>query len=94
VPKGHRPPGLTRDTREDIVLPSGEIAMPRARFAKTKLHVSDRTAARMNLPTIYMGGVAHVLVNESMEIVAARAERRNQPPPIKQSKQTKRPASR
>jgi len=40
----------------------------------------DKTAARMNLPTTYIGGVAYVARGESLKIVAARVRRRNEPP--------------
>lgn len=56
-----------------------DIAEPRIKFATNTLHVSDKTVARMNLPTVYIGNVAHVLRNESLKIIAARAQRRNQP---------------
>jgi hypothetical protein len=52
--------------------------MPRREFAEEILGVTDKTAMRMNLPTTYIGNVAHVLKNESLRMVAARAQRSNQ----------------
>ena len=75
---GHGRP-RTRQSRQDIILPDGEVLTPRAKFANNDLGVSDRTAARMNLETTYVGGVAYVLRNASLRTVAERVARRNQP---------------
>jgi hypothetical protein len=75
-----RPAGYTRQSRQDIVLPDGEILTPRVKFARGDIGVSERTAARMNLPTTYIGGVAYVAKNASLRIVAELLVRRNQPP--------------
>lgn len=63
-----------------------DVLMPRAEFAQEILGVSDKTAARMNLPTTYIGNVAHVLKNASLKIVADRVRRRNQPPTRRRSR--------
>jgi hypothetical protein len=52
---------------------------PRSDFAKKVLGVTDRTAARMNLRTTYIAGVAYVPFGESLREVIARARRRNEP---------------
>lgn len=70
---------LVTTRRPDIKLPDGDVLKPRRDFARN-IGVSDRTAQRMNLPTAYVGGVAYVLCNESLQIVAERVKRRNQPP--------------
>ena len=59
---------------------SDDILMPRDEFAREILGVSDKTAQRMNLPTTYIGNLAHVLKNASLRIVAERVRRRNEPP--------------
>lgn len=59
----------------------GDILMPRVEFAHDILGVSDKTASRMGLPTTYIGSLAYVLKNASLEIVAAKVRRRNQPEP-------------
>jgi hypothetical protein len=64
-----------------IELPDGRTLEQRAHFAENTLGVTDKTAQRMNLPTTYMGNVAYVDRNGSLEIVAARIKHRNQPPP-------------
>jgi hypothetical protein len=66
--------------RRRIDLPSGDYLEPRAEFAERGLGVTDRTAKRMNLPTTYVGGVAYVPHNASLEVVARRVSRRNEPP--------------
>jgi hypothetical protein len=67
--------------RRRIELPDGDYLQPRAEFANDKLGVSDRTAARMKLPTTYIGAVAYVKHNESLAIVAARVRRPRPPQP-------------
>jgi hypothetical protein len=64
--------------RRRIDLPNGDFLEPRAEFANG-IGVCDRTVARMNLPTTRIGGVCYVSHNASLEIIAARAQRRNQP---------------
>ena len=63
-----------------IPLPNGKVLEQRSHFAHETLGVSDKTVQRMNFPTTYLGNVAYVDRNESLEIVAARTQRRNQPP--------------
>jgi hypothetical protein len=64
--------------RPSIELPDGETLKPRAQFAAA-IGVSDKTAARLNLPTTYVGCVAYVAVNASLKQIAARVRRRNEP---------------
>ena len=71
-------PRQTRHTRASISLPDGEILIPRAQFAADVLKVSDKTAARMNLPTTYIGGVAYVKRDASLKSVAGRVKQRNE----------------
>jgi hypothetical protein len=66
--------------RRRIALPDGDYLEPRAALADA-LGVSDRTAARMNLPTTYFGNVAYVAHGASMAIIAAGVRRPNQPEP-------------
>jgi hypothetical protein len=56
----------------------GEVWKPRSDFAK-ELGVTDRTAARMNLRTTYIAGIAYVPAGESLTEVAAKARRRYEP---------------
>jgi hypothetical protein len=56
----------------------GEEWEPRSDFA-TRIGVVDRTVARMNLRTTFIGGLAYVPVMESLRDVAARAHRRHEP---------------
>jgi hypothetical protein len=69
----------TRQSRQEIHLPSGEVLMPRAQFARDVIGVCERTAVRLNLPTTYVGGVAYVARDASLKIVAERVKRRNEP---------------
>src|SRR5262245_22971909 len=66
-----RRPGVHVELADDVLV-------PRREFAEDILGVTDKTAARMNLPTTYIGNVAHVLKNESLRAVAARVRRPNQ----------------
>jgi hypothetical protein len=64
-----------------ISLPDGDTLLPRKDFAKDILHVSDKTAMRMNLPTTLIGGKAYVARNASLKVVADKVRRPNQPEP-------------
>jgi len=66
-----RRPGVHVELADDVL-------MPRREFAEDILGVTDKTAARMGLPTTYLSNVAHVLKNESLRLVAARVRRPNQ----------------
>jgi hypothetical protein len=61
-----------------IPLPNGDVLIPRHEFAADDFGVTDRTVRRMNLPTTYIGNVAHVPKNESLTLIAARISRPNQ----------------
>ena len=65
------------NARRHIAL-ADDVLIPRREFAEDILGVTDKTAARMNLPTTYVGNVAHVLRNASLQVVAARVRRPNQ----------------
>lgn len=74
-------PKKRRRTGTVINLPNGKTLKPRHDFARENLGgISDKTAKRMNFPTTYIGGVAHVDVQASLNIVADSVQRRNQPP--------------
>ena len=68
--------------RAHIKLADDEL-MPRREFAEDILGVTDKTASRINLPTTYVGNVAYVLKNASLQVVASRVRRPNQRPPRK-----------
>ena len=70
----------TASRRPAIELPDGDVLDPRREFARTRLGVSDKTAQRMNLPTMYIGGVAYVARNASLKLIADRLRTRNQRP--------------
>lgn len=57
---------------------NGDTAVPRRELAEVDLGVSDKTASRMKLHTFYLGGVAYVLRNQSLEIIAGGVKHRNQ----------------
>jgi hypothetical protein len=60
-----------------------DVLMPRREFAEDILGVTDKTASRINLPTTYVGNVAYVLKNASLQVVASRVRRPNQRQPRK-----------
>jgi hypothetical protein len=66
--------------RRRIALPGGKDLQPRVEFAD-EIGVSDRTAARLGLPTTYIGNVAYIERNESLAIIAGRVCRPRQPEP-------------
>jgi hypothetical protein len=63
----------------EIPLPDGEILEAREIFAEKTLAVCDRTARRMDFPTVYVGGFPYVKRNVSLRIIPDRAKRKNQP---------------
>jgi len=72
-------PRPTRDTRPDITLPNGTILQPRVRIA-ARAGVCEKTLARMNLPTTYIGGVAYGDPDDMLKEIGASLKRKNQPP--------------
>ena len=68
-----------RRPRRSSIDVGGDTLKPRRLFATEDLGVSDKTASRMNLPTIIVGGVAHVAVNASRKVIADRVRQRQQP---------------
>jgi hypothetical protein len=72
-------PPLTRPKRRpSIPTPDGDSLDPRAVFAEN-IGASEKTVARMNLPTTYVAGIAYVKRNASLQIIANGVKRRNQP---------------
>ena len=63
----------------EIPLPNGDTAIPRLDFAHNVIGSCERSVTRMNLPTIYIGGVAYVMRQASLQIISGKATRRNQP---------------
>ena len=51
----------------------------RTEFGEKRLGVCDKTVARMGLETMYIKGFAYVLHNKSLQTLADRARRRNEP---------------
>jgi hypothetical protein len=68
----------SRTRKRPILQIDGNTWKPREAFA-TDLGVSEKTAQRLNLKTMYVGGVAYVPVEESLREIASRARRRNEP---------------
>jgi hypothetical protein len=62
----------------NIALPDGDALIPRKKFAEETVGISDRTARRLNLPTVLISGVAYVRRDASLKILADSAKRRNQ----------------
>ena len=58
-----------------------DTAELRCHFADKTLGVVDRTAARMKLPTIYIGNVPYILRNKSLAIIAQRGLQHGEPAP-------------
>ena len=61
----------------EVRLPGGDVLVPRATFVG-ELGVTERTARRWNFPTTYIGGIAFVQRDASLQIIAASVRRRNQ----------------
>jgi hypothetical protein len=71
-------PRPTRYTRPDIILPNGKKLRPRVRIAEDA-GVCEKTLARMNLPTIYWGGVAYGDPDDMLKEIGDSLKRKNQP---------------
>jgi hypothetical protein len=69
----------TKPQRKRILLPDGDHLYPREQFAAEVLGVSDKTAKRYNLPTVYIGGSPFVKHNAALQQLAGGARRLNQP---------------
>jgi hypothetical protein len=63
--------------RRRIDLPNGDYLQSRSDLA-AELAVSQRTVARMKLPTTRVGGVCYHPHNESLNILASRIDRPGQ----------------
>lgn len=68
-----------RHTRPDILLPDGRTLTPRASLA-AEVGVCDATVRRMNPPTTFIGCVAYVDRDGTLQLIGASVNRRNQPP--------------
>jgi hypothetical protein len=67
-----------RSSRVTIALPDGDFLVPRTKFADD-IGVNERTVARMNLPTVYISGIAYVRQKAGLKILGDSAKRRNPP---------------
>jgi hypothetical protein len=63
----------------EIKLPDGDSLVPRKKFVTEEVHTSERSARRWDFPTTYISGIAYIKRNESLQILADRVKRRNQP---------------
>jgi hypothetical protein len=70
---------VRKEERPSIQLPDGEVLDPRVRFA-AGVGLSEKSLVKLNLPTTYIGACAYVKRNASLELIASRARRRNEPP--------------
>jgi hypothetical protein len=77
APKKQRP---TAKTRPRIPTADGDFLEPRQQWAGV-VGITDRSARKLNLPTVYIAGVAYVPHRRSTEILVDRAQRRNEPAP-------------
>jgi hypothetical protein len=70
------------ETSPRIALPDGDHLTPRKAFA-ARLGVCEKTVARMNLLTVYLGNVAHIKERAALQDLADRAKshclKRNRP---------------
>src|SRR5262245_35727178 len=76
-PRG-RKPGKQQKRMPRIKLPDGDYLEPREKFA-AGLGLSDRSMRSLPLSVTYLGGIAYVAHNASMEVVL-KAKTRHPPP--------------
>lgn len=72
-------PRRTRHTRPDIRLPDGRTLTPRANLA-AEAGICDATLRRINPPTTYLGCVAYVDRDGTLQLIGDTVSRPNQPP--------------
>lgn len=65
--------------RQSIPLPSGDLLMPRAKFAREVVGTSEKGIRKFDLPVTYVGAVAHVPRDVSLQIIADTLKQRNPP---------------
>lgn len=65
--------------RPDIKLTNGKTLRPRARVARD-LSVHEKTVTRGNYKTVYVGGVAYLELETTLDDIAAGLRRANEPP--------------
>jgi hypothetical protein len=63
---------------DQIALPDGDTLIPREMFAN-EVGISDRTARRMDFPTVFIAGYAFVKRSASLQIISDKAKRKNAP---------------
>ncbi len=56
--------------RQSIPLASGDLLMPRAKFAREVVGTSEKGIRKFDLPVTYVGAVAHVPRDVSLQIIA------------------------
>jgi hypothetical protein len=74
-----RPRKKRREDRPAITLPNGKVLLPRIMFAAS-VGLAERSVARLNLPTVYIGSCAYIDRDEGLRQLAAPLKRRNEPP--------------
>jgi hypothetical protein len=64
-----------------VRLPDGDYLVPRREWA-AELGITDRTARRMNLPTIFLGGGAAYVKHDAstLLVIERRMKQANEPP--------------
>jgi len=72
-------PCVRHRTPHPEIIIQGDVLMRRELFARTILGVHERTAARMDLPTTYVSGIAYVQRDASIKVIADKVRRRSQP---------------
>jgi hypothetical protein len=70
---------VLKQDRPSIELPDGDFLDPRIVWAHG-VGISDDAAKGLGLETVYIGGVAYIRRNQSLQTLADRAKRRNEPP--------------
>jgi hypothetical protein len=69
----------TRHDRPAITLPDGRVLTPRVQVAE-ELRLNERTLKRGNHATVYIGNVAYLDRDATLNDIAHGLRRRNEPP--------------
>lgn len=77
-----------KHVRRHIKMPDGDTLEPRAELAE-ELGMSEKSLKKLDPPTTYLSNVAYCLRGKTLQIVADRIRRRNEPPTRRRNKTPK-----
>lgn len=72
--------GRRKHAGRHIKLPNGDTLVPRRELAEDELGITEKSLKRRNPPTVYLGGVAYVPHDATLQqVITDRIRRRTEP---------------